>query len=122
MEPSQTYIDYFEAETKRLSDKGYLLFGIHQNSIVMSASLNAANDLGYSIDELLGMNAWALFDSSSYEEVATKLFEHQNSEYIVTLKRKDSSSFNASLYVLDTSYKNEPVRVVYYKKSIHSKP
>lgn len=115
MQPSQSYLDRFESECTEFRESGYSFFGLHQDSIVISVSDEAVNELGYSIDEFLGMNSWLLFDTSSFQEVAAKLFQFDSTEYDAVMKRKDGSIFKVHLNIVHTKLENEAVRLVFYK-------
>ncbi len=115
MKPSQSLLSNFEAEIAEYRQHGYIPLGLHQDSIVVSATPEAVEELGYSIEELLGMNSWFLFDASSFQEVASKLFQKSSIEYNAVMKRKDGTTFNAHLSILHTHIGDETVRFVFYK-------
>jgi PAS domain S-box-containing protein len=115
MKPSQTHLDHFESECRELREQGFSIFGLHQDSIVMAATDDVERDFGYSIEEMLGMNAWKLFDVSSFTELTRHLSEKKDAAYQVVAVCKDGSRVSIYMNILQVFIDDESVRLVGYK-------
>ncbi|GAA5317587.1 MAG: hypothetical protein AseanaTS_27920 [Candidatus Pelagadaptatus aseana] len=115
MEPSQSLLNHFEAECRSLREQGFSIFGLHQDSIVLAVTDDTERDFGYSVSEMLGMNAWRLFDVASFSEITKHLSRKQNSDYQAVAVSKSGQRISIFMHILQLALGDESVRLVAYK-------
>ena len=96
--------------------KEYRAVVLHSSSTIFDLNREAADLFGYSIDEMIGLNAWTLFPASSADTLMDKLTSKSTDAYQVMAKRKNRDLFNLELKGRDFEYAGEPVRVVLLKE------
>lgn len=116
MQPSQALLEHFSDDCKSLTREGFTVMGLHQDSIILACTEQAGQDLGYEANQLLGVNAWTLFSSESFTDISTRLIRQMDEEYLVVAKRRDGTTFNARLKVLQKELDEESVRLCAYQK------
>ena len=94
----------------------YKGIAIHSNSIIVDANEYCVNMFGYSMDEIVGLNAWTLFTPGSAELLTKHLMSKSEAPYQVTARRKDGSTFKIELKGRDSELAGEPIRTVLLKQ------
>ena len=85
---------------------------IHTSSIIIAVNRVAEAMFGYAEDELIGMNAWRLFNSDSFDEIMHHLVEKSEEAYQAKAIKKDKTEFIIELKGKDFEVYGEPVRAV----------
>jgi PAS domain S-box-containing protein len=89
---------------------------VHTKSILIDANPQAAEMFGYTINEIIGLNAWLLFPPESVEALTKHLMTQSEEAYQVVAKRKDGSRFKLELKGKDAVVAGEPIRTVLMKE------
>ena len=96
-------------------EEGYEGLALHTSSIIIAVNEGCANMFGYTMDEMINMNAWILFSTASREKLMEHLVAKSSEPYTVTGVRKDKTTFEVELKGNDFEVSGEPVRSVCLK-------
>jgi PAS domain S-box-containing protein len=91
---------------------GFDMIAIHANSTLFAVNAALADFLGYCEEEMIGLNAWMLFDPQSITVVKQKLAEKSEDLYHAVSRRKDGSLARVELWGENIEVGGEPARAV----------
>ena len=111
LEP-KPYLLKLTKECAELESMGFELIGLHSSGEMLDANEAFLKELGYSIEELQGMNAWRFFDVQSIERIMEKLKVASEDPYDVIARRKDSSMFDVTIIGRNVEIEDVPCRIV----------
>ena len=107
---------HLQVDLAELLVDDYKAVAIHSSSIVIAANECCAQMFGYTVDEVIGLNAWTLFAASSVEALTKHLMSKSEAPYQVIARRKDGSHFKVELKGKDAELAGEPIRTVWLKQ------
>lgn len=91
---------------------GFDMIALHANSTLFAANSRLIEFLGYSEVELIGMNAWRLFDIQSAPILKQKLAEKSEDRYQAICRRKSGATSLIELLGLNIEIDGQPARAV----------
>lgn len=94
----------------------YQAVALHAQSTVVDCNPAAAELFGYSVEEIIGINAWALFSVESASLIMEKLVSKSEEPYRVIGKKKDETEFNVEIKGQELTLNNEALRLVLLRK------
>jgi len=100
-----------EERFKKLSSFTFEGILIHNNAIAIDANNSALEMLGYSKEEIDGMNLFSLIHPDSHWIVKENIVKQVATPYQIIAIRKDGSTFDAEIEARNISYNDEYFRV-----------
>lgn len=86
---------------------------IHKNGIAIDVNASCSRLTGYAKDELIGKNLFTLLATPQDQEKARQMMMiHEVAPYVIKVRRKDGSVFDAELEARDIEHQGEQVRIV----------
>lgn len=91
---------------------GFDMITVHSDSTIFAANKVLTEFLGYTEQELIGLNAWLLFDMSSAQVVKEKLARKSEECYQAVCCRKDRSKTLVELCAENIEVAGYPCRAI----------
>lgn len=111
----QTKIDQISKRLKNLRAAPYKASATHADSIIIDANQSFADLVGYTCDELKGLNAWVLFPPESYPILMEKLQSKSQEPYQLMAHDRLCKPFPIEMYGVNHNSHGELTRTVYVR-------
>lgn len=98
-----------------LANAPFAATATHTGSIIVEANQAFADLVNYTVDQLIGLNAWTLFPPESYPLLMQKLQTKSEKSYEVMAQDRHGKAFAIEMYGVNHEWKGEPARTVHVR-------
>jgi len=111
----ETALRESEARFRALSEASFGGICIHDQGVILECNLGLSELTGFSQQELVGMNGFALIAPESLETVLANVRRDHTDSYEVLGVRKDGSRYDLAIRGKGISHHGKPVRVIEFR-------